>query len=204
MYVLTCDGHALIIDPVPHISGTETENCIPDGIILTHEHYDHICGVDEWRVKYSCPVYAGSNAEAGLADPRLNMSHYGKAMFEMMFPGDASVLALGDIADYSCKPDHVWNDGEIFRWRGNELYIMHTPGHSQGSICIVLNGRYLFCGDSLLEYLPTGVRWKGGDAKRFRDYTIPLLRSLDSDLTVYPGHGEGFILKDYKFWEQTT
>lgn len=204
MYVLRCGGHALVVDPIPNMSGTELESAVLDGIILTHEHYDHICGVEKWKEAYSCPVYAGSSAVKGLSDPRMNMSHYGIGTFEVLFSEDDSLHALGEISDYSLTPDCVWEDGEVFLWQENEIRILHTPGHSAGSICLCVNGKYLFCGDTLLADLPTGLRWKGSNARRFREETIPKLRALDRNLLVCPGHGNRFLLGDYQFWEQTT
>lgn len=204
MYVLECHGHVLLIDPIPNPCGNELNESSLEAIYLTHEHYDHICGVEQWRERYHCPIYAGGSAKKGLENPRLNLSHYGSGMFEIMFPGDTSYLALGELKDYSCIVDGFLEDDEHIKWEGNDLVIYHTPGHSKGSICILLNGESLFCGDTLLEYLPTGVRWKGGSEKEFRGITIPKLKALSPETVVYPGHGDIFRLKDYKYWEQTT
>lgn len=203
-YVLRSEGYALVIDPRPNISGEELGGDALDAILLTHEHFDHICGVEEWRSRYGAPVWAGRDAAEHLMNPKRNMSRYGSSLFEVMYPGDTSYQALGEIRDYRCKADRLLEDGETIVWHGNQLKVLRTPGHSAGSICFLVNEKLLFCGDTMFADLPTGVRWKGSDPAAFHNVTIPMLRELDGDIAVYPGHGERFLMKDYTFWEQTT
>ena len=198
MYIIVCNNHALILDPQPNIEGNELVDCILDGIILTHEHYDHICGVHIWKEKYNCPVYAGQDAAKGLMDSRINLSHYGRSIYEIMFPDYKFDKEI--IADYTCHADKFLNDEDIINWQGNTLRIMFTPGHTAGSICILLNNECLFCGDTLMGDLTERVRWKTGSMKAFLEITQPKLKSLDGNVTAYPGHGEPFKLKNCEEW----
>ena len=65
---------------------------------------------------------------------------------------------------------------------------MHTPGHSQGGICLLADG-VLFSGDTLFNY---GIgRWDlpGGDGKQLMDSILTRLMTLPVDTVVLPGHG---------------
>ena len=80
-------------------------------------------------------------------------------------------------------------DGDTVGVGGVTLRVLHTPGHTPGSVCFLLDG-HLFAGDTLF---PGGPGNTGGDAKRF----ARIMRSLDEklftlpdDTHVYPGHGD--------------
>lgn len=95
-----------------------------------------------------------------------------------------------NIQPYSCEADRTF-DGECrMSWEGHSLWLKETPGHSAGSICILLDEKILFSGDSLVTGHPTILRLPGGSKKNFKMITIPFFESLDSELVVYPGHGE--------------
>ena len=67
--------------------------------------------------------------------------------------------------------------------------LKETPGHSKGSICIFLDEKVMFSGDTLVTGFNTIVRLPGGSKKDFYSITIPYLKQLDEDIVVYPGHG---------------
>lgn len=192
--------HALVFDACTSPKDGLPENTKLDAIILTHEHLDHICFANEWSSYYEAPIWCGKEAVVGLADPRLNMSHYGKAAFEVI---DKRRSVNVEITEYSCIPDKILISG-AFEWQDMNLQVIDTPGHSRGSICVLLNKKWLFCGDTLLLNEPTGIRFRGSCKKTLLDITFPKLKALDGRIRVFPGHGDGFMLENYKFWEKTT
>ncbi len=193
-YVIEENGHALLIDPVlTEELRAALEAVTVDFALLSHEHYDHIRGVRELRDAYGVRVLCGEHAAAALPEPRVNMSHY-TAMLKQFLPfGDGKPV---EVDDYVCHADGTLRDGETLEWQGHTLKIHETPGHSAGSICVLLDADALFAGDSVFRDYATATRMPGGSTKRFRSVTEPLLASLPQALTVYPGHAEPFLLAE--------
>lgn len=64
-----------------------------------------------------------------------------------------------------------------------------TPGHSRGSACYRIGPDAFFSGDSLVPGNAVVTRLRGGDAAVLMERTVPFLRALPPELTLYPGHG---------------
>ena len=142
-YFIEENNRLIVIDPVlTEETRKEFEHYSVDLAILTHEHYDHICSVNEINDKKLFPVYCGQAASEVLNNPRKNLSHYAEFLLECIPFVDKTEKI--PIADYSCECDNILHDGETLSWQGHELFIKETPGHSKGSICILLDGRHLF------------------------------------------------------------
>ena len=194
-YIIEENKHLLLIDP---ILTDKTHKAIEDGVvdfaILTHEHYDHILSVNEINDCNLFPVYCGSKASIALKDPKKNLSRYSEFLLDFLPFGDK--IERITISDYSCECDNILHDGESISWQGHEILIKETPGHSKGSICILLDGRYLFSGDSLFKSYETAVRMPGGSYMDYKEFTLKWLDSLSPDTMIFPGHLEPFPLKD--------
>ena len=192
-YFIEENGHFIVIDPVLSEETRKAfENGIVDFSILTHEHYDHILSVNEINRNNLFPVYCGQAALMALKDPKKNLSRYSEFLLEFIpFIDKAAKIS---IADYSCECDNILNDGQSISWQGHELFIKETPGHSKGSICILLDGKHLFSGDTIFSTFETALRLPGGSQKDYCDITLKWLESLPSETMVYPGHLEPFLL----------
>ena len=194
-YIIEENGHLLLVDPILNAKvRTVIGNNVVDFAILTHEHYDHILSVNEINKNNLFPVYCGQAASTALKDPRKNLSRYSEFLLEFIpFVDKTNGIS---ILDYSCECDNILYDGQSMSWQGHELLIKETPGHSKGSICILLDGKYLFSGDTVFSKYETAVKLPGGSQKDYRDITLPWLNSLSPDTMVYPGHLEPFPLQD--------
>ena len=197
MYVIENNGHSIIIDP----SVTEGIylSSIVDYIILTHEHYDHICGVHYWKEKTNAIVIASANCQKGLQNPSRNFSRFYKEFCELQ-----TMITIKDAIDnfdYSCSADITFKGEHTLYWQGNNLRLFECLGHSLGSACVLLNDQILFCGDTLFKDHPIATGLPGGSKKKWVEYGKPLLKQLSKDIIVYPGHFQPFILGNYKFWE---
>lgn len=194
-YFIEENGRLLVIDPVlTDEARKELEHHPVDFAILTHEHYDHICSVNEINDKKWFTIYCGQAALSALKDPRKNLSHYAEFLLEYI-PFVTKKVKMA-IADYSCECDHILHDGQALSWQGHELFIKETPGHSKGGICILLDGKYLFSGDTIFKSFETAVKLPGGSRRDYQEITLKWLDSLPSDTIVYPGHLEQFLLRD--------
>lgn len=167
-----------------------------DYIILTHEHCDHIAGVNELCRRFHCKVVASETCSTMIQDPKLNLSSY----FEILFCMKAQKQNMSNyeanvIKPFNCKgADIVFKDNFILKWGEHNLKLMETPGHALGSICILLDEQWIFTGDSLLADVDVITRLPGGSRKKYKEITLPILNDLSKDLQVYSGHGRSFKL----------
>lgn len=190
-YLITASNYAFLIDPVMNEDLKKAlSGVLLDFVIITHEHYDHICSVNEFKEMYRTPVICGKEAKVGLSDPTINLSRYTDYLSSVI----PFCKGIVEASDYSCDCDDVFYDGQEIKWQGHDLFIKETPGHSAGSISVLMDDKYLFSGDILFKDYPTATRLPGGSTKAFKTITEPWLDSLNGNVMVYPGHLEPFLL----------
>ena len=88
------------------------------------------------------------------------------------------------------KNDLVVKDGDFIEFGNTKLKVLHTPGHSQDSICLMGDGK-IFTGDTLFVGNCGRIDLPGGSAKDLFHSLFDVLYSLDDDLVLYPGHNYG-------------
>ncbi len=192
-YVIEEGRRAVLIDPIltddlcTLISALDV-----DFAVLTHEHYDHIRSVNELKEKFGVRFYCGEKTAAGLGDPKVNMSRYTTMLKQFLPFGDGLPVKVDD---YVCSAEVTLADGQSIEWQGHTLTFYDTPGHSAGSVCILLDERILFSGDTVFSDYATATRMPGGNGRLFRSVTEPLLDRLGKDVVVYPGHSGSFALE---------
>ncbi len=121
-------------------------------IILTHGHSDHICGVNEHKAEFpDAKIVAYKDEEAMLENPNLNQS-----------PGFG--------VPYSTKADILVSDGDELKVGDVTLKFIHTPGHTEGGMCIyVKEAKALFSGDTLFRQSIGRTDFPGGSYKEIMD-----------------------------------
>jgi len=82
------------------------------------------------------------------------------------------------------------SDGHSIKFGNSELKVLHTPGHSKDSICLVGDGK-IFTGDTLFVGNCGRVDLPGGSAKELYHSLHDILAKLDDDLILYSGHNYG-------------
>lgn len=82
------------------------------------------------------------------------------------------------------------SDGDKIKFGNSELTVIHTPGHSKDSMCLVGDGK-IFSGDTLFVGTCGRVDLPGGDARELYHSLVNVLRKLDDGLVMYPGHNYG-------------
>lgn len=205
MYVLVEGKEAIIIDS--NISEEVLEVLKKHGVdkiylFLTHEHYDHSHGVYWWQEQIETLLYSHKNCNDQLStkkksNPRLVA--FVLAEKDRNTGGHEYEKFKQQIREYSLEPDVLLDDSQMLCVAGHQIKVYHTPGHSPGSCCYILDEQILFSGDSMIAGNKIITAFKGGSLEELKIYTLPKLKSLSDDLWVLPGHGEPFKKKDFNF-----
>lgn len=197
MYLILEGSGAIVIDPCRKLE--MPEGVEPEYVILTHEHYDHISGVNVWKDHYPVKVICSKLCNERIQNSKLSMARYFGA-FSLLQTGLNNTVPGNYEPDYACTADQVFDEDVSLTWRGHEISFMLLPGHSPGSAGIVIDNS-LFSGDSLFEQNDTELRFPGGSARDWRDISLPKIRSLPPETTVYPGHFEPFKLINWPMYK---
>ncbi len=192
MYVIQEDGHAVVIDPARDIAPGKDLKI--DLMIVTHEHYDHISGVNAWKEKYRAPLLCSSTCAARLTDPGKNRARHFDAFCELQTWMKLEKLPDIDTA-YACQADRVFKDEMFFSWQKHQIRLIEIPGHSPGGIGIYLDNDAFFSGDSLIKDCEIELRFPGGSRKQWLELGEPQIKAVPKGTRIYPGHFESFILE---------
>jgi glyoxylase-like metal-dependent hydrolase (beta-lactamase superfamily II) len=98
---------------------------------------------------------------------------------------------FGSPASSAPPVEKFLEDEEIIEFGNHRLRILHTPGHSPGSVSFKLltGSEAIFCGDTLFQASVGRSDLWGGDTKKLIHSIRSRILSLDDDTEVYPGHG---------------
>jgi len=175
-YLVYCEETraCAVVDP-----GAEPERIFPEifeeelkpvVLINTHGHIDHIGANKEIKDHFGIPIYihAGDNLMLGKVQ-QLELS-----------------LFLG--ATDSPPADHFMNDGEEIRIGNGSLRVLHTPGHSPGSVSLLGDG-FLLSGDTLFMEGVGRTDLPGGSQKQLEQSIREKIMTLSDEVVVLPGHG---------------
>ena len=174
-------GQGFLIDP-----GDEPEVIVeliretglePEAILLTHGHIDHTNAAGDIRRRFRSRVVCHS------AD---------RAMVE-----EAEQPMLFDLVRNPCNVDQELNGGATLNIAGQEIEVIHTPGHTAGSVCYRV-GPYVFSGDTLFRGSIGRTDLPGGSDAVMMNTLKTRICSLDDELVVYPGHGPATTIGEEK------
>ncbi|MBQ3528404.1 MAG: MBL fold metallo-hydrolase [Clostridia bacterium] len=150
-------------------------------ILLTHGHFDHITGADEIRDITGAPLAVHEGDSDCLYDPDKNAYKY--------FFREDLILRPADI---------ILHDGDVLTLGKNEIKVVHTPGHTLGSVCYFTED-IIYTGDTLFDRSIGRTDLYGGSQATLEE-SLRKLVSLEKDYTIYPGHGSvSTISKQIKF-----
>lgn len=153
----------------------EKEHLHPVRLLMTHAHHDHLYGND-FVLKHF-----GLYPEVHEADKNLMMH---------MLPLRIKEL-FGENYPYSVPmPKTFLHSGEIITFGNHELKVIHTPGHSPGSVVFYCwKEKIAFTGDTLLSMNIGRTDFLGGDKEEFAESLEYIIHRLPDETTIYPGHG---------------
>ena len=103
---------------------------------------------------------------------------------------------LADANDLPLEPDLLLSDGDEIFIGTNKIRVLHTPGHTPGSLCFFTD-KYLIAGDTLFPGGP-GKTQSPDDFRQIIESITEKLFELPEDVQVYPGHGEPTTIREAK------
>ncbi len=166
-YIVANGSRCILIDPGDEaakvLAFLEEKSLKPDAILLTHGHFDHVGAAREVAAQTGCEIWI-SSSDAPQGKP----------------PTD--IFPLGD--DRTLR---FYADTEEFGLAGLPIRILETPGHTVGSVCILI-GESMFSGDTLFSGSIGRTDLEGGDIRLMRS-SLLRIKELTQNCTVYPGHG---------------
>jgi len=139
-------------------------------IFLTHSHYDHLLAVADLKKKYGFKIVLG----------QMERRNYENVPAQAMYRGSYIPAQL--------YPDMFVLDGDKIAFGEGEIKVMHTPGHSEGSVCYVM-GDTIFSGDTLFYHIYGRTDLITG-SKEEMNQSLKKLFDLSGSFTVLPGHGQ--------------
>ncbi len=166
--------HCLVIDPGDDCSRIlkviEQHHLFVEKIILTHGHYDHVGAVNELKKATGAIVIAHEEEKELILNPDLSLARY--------ISPDFSVPQV----------DSYVKDGDVISAGDLSFTVMHTPGHTQGGMCLYGHG-VLFSGDTI--FYGTLGRWDfpTGNLSKLVHSITKRIFILPDDTVIYSGHG---------------
>lgn len=147
-------------------------------ILLTHGHFDHIGGVAEVAEATGAEVYIHENDAPMLASASASLA------------SGMSIMPFRPVKDYTVVTGDCYiNDGDL------SFRVLHTPGHSMGSVCYVCEDT-IFSGDTLFCCSIGRTDFPGSNPPMMRE-SLKAICALEGDYKIYPGHNETTTL-DYE------
>lgn len=168
-------------------------------ILLTHEHYDHTCGVTWLQENFNTVLYCHEKCAEAIATERGHAPRMVAFVLSQKDTEDGGHRYddfMAEYKPYKCKADVVFKGNETIEIAGHRIKVEHTPGHTPGSCLYILDDSIVFTGDSLIQGVPTITRFPKGNNDDFLKITLPKLQAFDGEMMVMPGHGEPFMMKD--------
>ena len=170
-YLVDTNDVRIIVDPFDINQRVEDffDTDKPKYIFLTHCHFDHILGAKRISEKFGAKIAIGSKDAIGLYD---------------------TSFSLSTLAGFEQEPfyaDILFEDNDVFKVGKTEIKVLHTPGHTAGSVCY-LSEDYIFTGDTLFAGTVGRTDLPGGDFPTLKR-SLERLKALKDDYKLFPGHG---------------
>jgi hydroxyacylglutathione hydrolase len=167
---------AMVIDPGDDIDDVlalvRKHNLLVKQIVVTHAHIDHVGGAMKLRAATGAPIL-------------LNQNDY-----DLLKILDVQAAWIGVADPGKVDIDHSVSTGETVSAGAHTAQILHTPGHTEGSICLYFAAeKKLIAGDTLFAGSIGRTDLPGGSMKKIIDSLHSTVLALPDDTVVVPGHG---------------
>ncbi len=163
-------GEAFLIDPGYNskvfIEYINEHNFKLKGILLTHHHYDHVGVAERVKAAFDCPIYIHKD--------------------------DCDIYTRAT----KSYPDVYLEDGDVLDLEGEEIKVIHTPGHTRGSVCFMSEkSKVCFTGDTIFNVDLGRTDLEDGSESQMRDSILNIIDKWPNDIMIHPGHGDGCTMK---------
>ncbi len=163
-------GNAVVIDPgdksLSILEKIEWHGIDVQAVLLTHGHFDHMGAAADVQFLTESRLYVHADDERALTDPVYSVMPLEEPLTADVLVHDGDTLQIGDLT----------------------FTVLHTPGHTPGSVCYLCDG-VLFAGDTLFAGSIGRTDFAGGDVTAMRQ-SLRRLAALPDETVVIPGHGE--------------
>lgn len=182
-------GECVIIDPGCYTPDEEKKlaqyikdkNLKPVAMINTHTHVDHVLGNSFIYKTYGLKPLIHREGEVFLESASEHATMFGLQVGEMIMP------------------EKYLDEHETFRFGNSSLEVLYTPGHVNGSICLVNHeSRFVITGDVLFNGGIGRTDLPTGDFDLLAESITNKLYPLPDDFVVHPGHGPATTIGDEK------
>ncbi len=168
---------AMVIDPGDDIEDiqalTAKHNLQVKQIVITHAHIDHVGGAMKLRAATGAPILLNQNDYA-----LLKMLDVQAAWIGMPAPGEVDI-------------DRNISSGDTVSAGSHTATVLHTPGHTEGSICLYFEPeKKLIAGDTLFAGSIGRTDLPGGSTQKIMRSLHDKVLALPDETVVIPGHGE--------------
>lgn len=184
-YVVGCEktNYCAIVDPGGSfeyiVERVTALGLSPKMILLTHGHSDHIGAVEELKNKYNIPICVHEFDSEMIKKSELNYSY---DVFRKKISLDTDMLL---------------KDGQIIDLGELKINVIHTPGHTRGSVCYKIEDLIL-SGDTLFKNSIGRTDLVGGSMDDIINSIVNKLLVYNDEVKVYPGHGSETNIGDEK------
>ncbi len=176
---------AVVIDPGDEVErilqAIARHRLVVKAIVNTHAHIDHVGGLQKMRQATGAPV----------------LMH--REDLDLYAALEVQAAMIGVPVPAAAQVDAFLTDGQTLRWGSQGAHVLHTPGHTKGSVCLFLPAEdrapgqpvrpLLFAGDTLFAgSIGRTDLWGGSFSEIMRSLKGKLLE-LPDETVVYPGHG---------------
>lgn len=186
-YLIVCEEtkEAALFDAGGNIEATKQLVSKHDAnlkyILNTHGHFDHICGVDEVKKEYDCKMLIHKADEEMVKNLKQTLVVFGMPDYEV------------PEVDEFVEENQIINIGNI------KIQVIHTPGHSKGCVCYLVNEQnVLISGDTLFARSVGRTDLPGASYKEIKNSIMNKLFELKDEVNVYPGHGKSTTIGEEK------
>jgi hydroxyacylglutathione hydrolase len=168
---------AMVVDPGDNVADilevVRKHGLTVKSIVITHAHIDHIGGAAKLKAATGAPVYMNINDQ-----PLYDHIDVQAAWLGMRTPDKTAI-------------DSPARDGDTLRVGATDFQVMHTPGHTQGSLCLFIPAmQMVVAGDTLFRESIGRTDLPGGDGRMILQSIHHKLLKLPEETVVIPGHGD--------------